>query len=579
MKNYVTDFFRYAGCALHNDGNVLTVELSPELAPHFGKPTLRLVFQPEHLEPQTELVTHGSYLANRLHDLLKATGVKMSVLLPKCVNAEEYLQTSAQHPTAVSKLLPRGINCTLTPHHPKEIRQTESYLIFRLTYSSDEKVEEILTARSDFAGNIQIMPEFPYPCRVLQDAASSRFPFTRRQMKVIYDHCLRQVESYAAQQAQTHQGKLAQHFHANAARLEAYYHQMIDEVPALENNRELAIHQLQEEYELKIADEVKKCQLHVAITPVSFCAMTIPFRQYRYTLETNGMTGQAQTMPGKKTKTRPSAAEARINVYHNLFSGEVVYPRCTSCGHDLKQIGVCELTAHPVCHNCLVECHVCGAQICKNCGITVCFECGEWVCEACSEQCHLCGERSCAQHLLGCVSCREHFCPQCAESCEVCGKPAEKTHLTTCAVSQQRACPACIGVCSCCRKEVCQEYLHACAFCGQQACAECTFQCDVCGEAFCVQHISECEITQQTICPRHAGTCERCGRHVSLTSLAQCDVCGKKVCPRCATRCARCQTVFCQEDTGDMLICPECGQTYCALCYAEHNRSAYSELQ
>ena len=97
MKDYTTDFFTYFGCALQQDGKVLSVHLTPELAQYFGKSTLRLVFQPEHLEKQTELVTHGSYLANRISDLLKSSGAKVSVTLPKRV-AEQPTVSRQRHP-------------------------------------------------------------------------------------------------------------------------------------------------------------------------------------------------------------------------------------------------------------------------------------------------------------------------------------------------------------------------------------------------------------------------------------------------------------------------------------------------
>ena len=353
MKAYVTEFFKYAGCVVADEGNILTVELSPELAAYFGKTTLRLVFQPEHLEPQTELVTHGSYLANRIYDLLKPTGAKVSVLLPKrVVEAQDF--RSLKDFGSLPFLPLQGLDCTLTARPAKEIRRTESYLIFRLTYSSDEKVEELITVKSDFMGNLQVMSAFPHFFSGLQGAVGCRFPLTRKQAKAIYDRCLAPVERYAEQQAHARQGKFAPHFHENAARLEAYYRQMIDEVPVLEPGRELVIRQLQDEYELKITEELKKCQIQAAITPISFCTLTIPFRQYRYTLETDG--GR------KKTNTAPPAPKITFDVYHNLFSGEVVYPPCPSCGHGLKQIGVCEMSGHPVCQDCLHECRACAEE-------------------------------------------------------------------------------------------------------------------------------------------------------------------------------------------------------------------------
>jgi hypothetical protein len=559
MKEYTIDFFTHFGCTLYQDGNVLSVDLTPELTQYFGKPTLRLAFQPEHVDEQTELVTHGSYMTNRIYDLLKNSGEKVSFTLPKTQAALDNKQQA----------LLSGVNCRIIKQRSREIRQTESYIIFRVTYYSDEKIEEIVTAGIDFEGNLHITPEFPYTPDMLKDAVSTRFPFTRKQAKEVYDKCIRQVSLYAEQQALVHQGKLAKHFHENVMRLDAYYQQMIEEIPAVQENREVYVRQLQDEYEIKTSDELKKCQIQVSIIPISFCTVTAPFRRYRYTFQTNTVKDEGRKAKGKRQTAlySPHYKMVTVDVYHNLFSEELVYPRCESCGHKMKHIGICEIKSHPVCHNCLVQCHECGKHVCRDCGVDVCFECGEWVCEQCSKQCHLCGERYCAQHLLGCQICREHFCTQCSEICEVCGKPVGKIHLTACEISYKLACPACLAVCSCCHKHVCQSLISFCAFCGQEACAECTFQCEVCGEVFCVHHVSECEISKKMVCPRHSGSCKSCSRHVSTEHLHKCDVCGKTICTLCSTQCHDCGNFFCKEHAAEMLPCPECGKMYCALCY------------
>lgn len=555
MKDYITNVLTYFGCTLREEGNVLAVGLTPELKQRFGKPALRLVFHPEHAGKQTELVAHGSYITNRLYEELSQTGERVSVLLPK---QEKNGDCAA----------PVGVNCRRIRQRSREIRHTESYIFFRITYYSDEKREEIVIASSDFTGNVRIHTGFPYTQSLLKEVLPFRFPFTRKQAKAIYDISLREVNRYAKQQAVTHQETLAEHFHENITRLEAYYRQMIEEIPAIEKNRESYIQQLQDEYEIKAYDELTKCQVQVTITPISFCTITIPFRRYRYTFRTDRSDGKRPSYLSPSSFTFQPPCEVTVAVYRNLFSGEEVLPRCEACQHGMTQIGICEIKSHPVCHKCLVQCHECGKYVCRDCGIDVCFECGEWVCHECSKCCHLCGERYCTRHLLGCLVCREHFCRQCSTSCEICGRPVSKIHLTACEISYQLACPACTMVCSCCRKHVNQSLISYCAFCGQQACAECTFRCAVCGETFCVHHVTECELTHQMTCPRHSGTCDQCGRHISTTRLNRCDVCGTTVCTTCSTQCHHCGIFFCQKHAEEMLPCPQCGKMYCVLCYS-----------
>ena len=543
MKAYTTQVLTHFGCTCREHDEVVFVELTPELAEYFGTSTLHLVFQPEHVQPHTQLVTHGSYMASRLYDLLKPVGTHVAVKAPE--------------QQAGARTLPlRGINGMLVHRRIHQIHKTEVYLMFRITYYSDEKTEEIITIRQDYEGRLHLNALFPHTPANLEDATvSARLPFTRQHAKEVYDHCLQQVEQYAQRQAAAHQEQLAAHLHENISRLEAYYRQMMNEVPALDQNRERSIRQLQDEYEIKVADELNKCRILTSIAPISLCTITVPFRRYRYQWRANG----AAVPTGH-----------RVEAFQNLFSGDILYPRCDVCGNPMTQIGLCEIGSHLVCGECLAVCHICGTAICHDCGIEACAECGEAVCTQCSVQCHLCGERYCPEHTLGCQLCREHVCHRCTVQCEVCGKPVGKIHLTECAICHKQACPACMAVCSCCQHEVCQSHITICAFCGQQACAECTFHCAVCGEAFCVHHITECELTGVMVCPRHVGVCHDCSRHVSTEQLQRCDVCGVRVCTECANRCAHCGAAFCEQHVGELMPCPQCGQLLCTLCYSDH---------
>lgn len=555
MKAYITDVFTYLGCDVRHDDAVLEVQLTPELAECFRKPRLRLVFQAEHVGCDTELVTHGSYVAGRLYDLLKERGQYLSVLLPRI-----------DQPVAEVHL--KGNNCVLVRERTQDVRKTEVSVIFRVTYYSDEKREEIVTASVDLDGHVSLSSGFPYTSALLQQAEPYPHPFSRKQARAVYDHCLANVQAHAEQQAAQYQEALARHFHDNITRLEAYYQQMIEELPELDPDRDLHIKHLQDEYDIKVADEHHKCQMHIAITPLSFCAISVPVRRIRTTFAKLKGAKQAQEVTGNRRKRKEERTTVTVEAYQNLFSGDTRLPRCDSCGQEMARVGICEVGAHAVCEACLVECHECGTAVCKACGAAICFECGEWVCPTCSQGCHLCGERFCSRHLLGCLVCREHYCQQCAVMCESCGRPVAHNHVTVCEISGQRNCPACTSACSCCRKQVSQSLIHTCAYCGQQACAECTFRCEVCGQEFCVHHVSKCDVTGALVCPNHLGTCAHCGKHVSTAALHICDACRKSVCPDCSKHCHQCGTYFCEKHADELLTCPECGRRYCVLCYS-----------
>ena len=542
MKNYIRDVFRYFDCEVNETGKGLRVTLNPELAPEFGKEDLQLVFRPEDMGRDTELVTHGSYLSNKLYDLLKASGKKVAFKLPK-----RYSNDGDEH-----DILPW--RCKSLKRSSREIHATEVFLTFRVAYYSNEKREELMTIGYDAQGGLLGQGEFPYSISLLEEAEIARFPFTKKQSKAFYDRCLEYVETHAGQQAFEYQQELAAQYHQDVMRLEGFYRQTIDEIPELASDRESQTQQLQQEYEQKATEELRKCHVQVSVEPISFCAVSIPFRRTRYVLGSEN---------GKTERT-----QVTVESFYNLFSGTLRYPDCAACRKEMQEPGVCEHCGQAVCRECLHECHGCGALICAECGNESCAECGEWSCPDCSEECHLCGKRFCAEHLLGCRECRRHVCPNCREECAECHGIVGHIHLLECDLSHEKVCLNCIVTCSCCDKHVAQSKSHSCGFCGQQMCEECTFRCEVCGELFCVHHVTECEVSGNMTCPQHSAVCSRCSRRVSSAHTHPCDVCRKKVCDECSASCHDCGISFCEDHSDEMNRCPQCGQAYCALCFS-----------
>ncbi len=542
MKDYIRDVFRYFDCEVRETEKSLAVTLSPEFAQSFGKKALQLVFRPEDMRGDTELVTYGSYLNNTLYDLLKSSGKKVALRLPKRVSTEGAEQEI------------RPWQCKVLKRSSREIHSTEVFLTFRIAYYSNEKQEELITIGCDVHGKLMGQVEFPYPASLLGETKIIRFPYTKKQSKAIYERCLEFIEKHARQQAFEHQQELAARYHQDVMRLEGFYRQMIEEIPEPARDREAQAQQLQQEYEQKATEELRKCHIQVSVEPISFCAVSIPFSRSRYVLSSDC---------GKTERTHVT-----VDSFYNLFSGSSLYPVCASCKRDMRELGICKNCGQAVCRDCLHECHGCGALVCSECGNKTCAECGEWSCPTCSEECHLCGGRFCAKHLLGCRECRRHVCPNCREECAECHGIVGNIHIRVCDLSHAHVCLNCTVTCPCCDKHVAQSQAHSCGFCGRQMCEECSFRCEVCDELFCVHHVTECEISGSMTCPQHSAVCTHCSRRISAAHTHPCDVCRKKACDECSATCQSCGISFCKEHADEMSTCPECGKLYCALCYS-----------
>ncbi len=545
MKEFLIAFFEYAGCAAREDERGLTVDLTADAARHFGKPRLRLVFDPAHLTPDAELATPGSYLTNRLHELIGSFGQKAAVTLPK-------RHAALDGDDARIRLQARSGR--LAPPLAREILRSEAFLTFRVTYFSNEKVEELVTVGVDMRGQLARHATFADVLALVKQGEFGRFPFSKADAKAIYARCLEQARTQAQEEATRRQRQLAEQYHHDVVRLKGFYRQLIEEIPDMAIDREQQERQFQEEYRRKASDELQKCQVHVEIEPVGFCAVSTPFQRYRVALTP------------KQAARRAEAVS--VDAHHNLFSGAVILPQCPSCGKETQTVGLCETGNHAVCEACLEICGVCGATVCHACGSEQCAECGARLCPACQERCHLCGKTYCPAHLLGCLDCRKHFCRSCSAQCAECGNITGNIHVIECDLSHRPVCFHCLVTCPCCDQHVGRSHSATCAFCGQQVCRECAFQCAECGQTFCVHHVRECEISGQMTCPRHSAVCARCERHVSVGRLRKCDVCRKTICAECAARCQGCGHDFCEEHREEMTACPECGRLYCALCYS-----------
>ncbi|PID57015.1 hypothetical protein CSB45_08810 [candidate division KSB3 bacterium] len=539
MKNYIRDAFGYLGCEVRDTKNGLAVTLSADMSAHFGRKSLKLVFRPEDMEADTELAAYGSYLHGRLYELLKPFGQRVAFKLPRRIAGYGTEQ------------LVRPWRCALVKHSSRSLHGTEAFLTFRVAYYSKEKQEELMTVGCDVQGRCLGNVDFPYSPSLREDIDLIRFPLSKKQAKALYKQCLDYVESHAAQRASDLQQELAAHYHQDVMRLEGYYRQSIGEIPDSAADRDDQTHQLQQEYEQKVAEELQHCHVQVSIEAISFCAVKVPVRRSRYVLAAFS----------KRT-------QIIVESFYNLFSGAFSFPLCAVCAKEMRDVGICDRCAEAVCRDCLCECHRCGKLLCTDCGIKRCAECGQWTCRDCAADCHLCGRHFCAEHLLGCLECRRHVCSRCRQRCPECHDVVGHLHMLECELSHEKVCLNCLVTCHCCDKHLRRSRSQSCSFCGQQMCDECSFRCDLCDKLFCVYHVTECEISGSMTCPQHSAVCFHCSRRISSALTHPCDLCRKQLCDACSVICHGCGLSFCEDHAAEIRYCPGCGQGYCALCWS-----------
>jgi len=83
LRQLALEFFRLFGAAVQANGSgPITVALTPDLAAHFGKPTLSLVFSTAELSPYHDLVAYGSRVFDRMMAYIANHGSMAREALP-----------------------------------------------------------------------------------------------------------------------------------------------------------------------------------------------------------------------------------------------------------------------------------------------------------------------------------------------------------------------------------------------------------------------------------------------------------------------------------------------------------------
>lgn len=143
QRQVALEFFRLFGAAIQTNGSAVTVELTPDLAAHFGKPTLSLVFSTAELSPYHDLVAYGSRVFDRMMAYMANHGSLTRQALPSHFSE----LTAARLPGELTLA-----GCELTHSAGKNGWRYLVQFNFHISYRADDKREEIFSVALDEDG-------------------------------------------------------------------------------------------------------------------------------------------------------------------------------------------------------------------------------------------------------------------------------------------------------------------------------------------------------------------------------------------------------------------------------------------
>jgi hypothetical protein len=596
LQEFAHQFFHtFGGTITPRDADdSLWIDLPDDLAAHFGKPGLHLVFQNSESTSQTDLVAYGSRLFDQMMDFLDRQGGVTLLQLPKRHPGADQLLRAVQ---------PR--NAAVLGLKLEEDQQLLFVFNWHITYRSDDKREELFTVALDGDGNRQPLDEESETGLSLSSLLADGQPLPQEKdtegtplppRLPPMTHLSRLAESarkYALYHADLRcvafESEILPRLHKVLSRLTSYYEQQIGEVYDSHDPQGEKRQVLQEDLQRKIAEEIENHRLRVQVRLFSYAILHLPVAAANINLS-----------DGKQN--------VAVRVTRNLYTGTLDRPSCHACGEPVASL-VLDRAGHVLCETCLRQCAECNEILCERCGMYGCPVCGEQHCETCSVYCWSCGQRACAEHSSRCPICADDVCHACQEACATCGTRQCRTHLridgvtgelicrqcavrcphchqdsshlATCSTSGQRFCTDCIVTCAHCQRQVgpafatidpadslayCSNCLTACPGCGQPVGKENEQRCQTCGERCCGHCALTCQSCGGLVCHTHALHCRGCGTVLCQEHAALCELGQEALCPACDSRCPGCGYSHCTEHTG---ACSLCLQIYCAACVGE----------
>lgn len=602
LYQFTLDFFTSFGATVTRQGRkaqgLLAINLPPELAGHFGRPSLALCFRQQELGPGLDLVTQGSRIFDRMVAYLAERGAMTLLRLPARHHGSDELLRAV-----------RPTNVAITGLRMEERQQLLFVFNWRITYRADDKREELYTVMLDENG-----APLPLLAQVDESSAGAEEldlgqlyaealpppseqntegqPLPPRLPPMT--HLTRLAESarkYAIYHADvrcvTHEAEILPRLYKTLNRLTVYYQQQIEETHNSHDPTGEKRQALEEDLRRKVAEEVENHRLRVEVKLVSYAVLQTPVATANLTLS-----------DGKR--------ETTLRIDLNRYNGTLQRPRCHACGDETTALTV-DHNGHIICDRCICQCATCLEIVCTRCGVAPCPACGKENCDACGHSCWACGERACTEHISTCPTCGDEVCHRCQVECAHCGVRQCYSHLRADHVGDQQGathlvcaecavrCAGCqqysvrIGVCSASGQRFCEACLATCARCSQRfgpgfyhlhagwvyctnclvECPRCqtrtpgTTPCATCSEACCEACGLVCDLCEQRFCGQHALRAKICDHLLCTQHSKECHLCQDHVCPICDPPCGICERSFCPTDGA---TCQQCGQSYCREC-------------
>lgn len=436
MKSFLKQFFEINRSEIKESANRLSVKLSGELREHFKQDALELVFDAQDVDEKSELVTHGSYVLNTVYSFLQDRGGKIVSRLE-----ERYKPTKEE----LLSLL-RIDNGKVASLKTKKEKAVDILFNFKVTYLSDEKMEDIFTLGVDTSGAVFESGDYYTPA-VMKDVVplqqKGSMDISRKEIEIQFRECLKAASDKAQEYGKTLQNEILKRLHRNIARIKGYYTAQVQELhrnqPSYEEKR---IH-LEREQERKLKEEIDNHKLRIVLKLLSY-----------HIIE------RSEVRISAKFESPLSRSESALEMVYDPYQGVMDFGSC------------------PVCHS--------------NMERIILSDDGKIGCSHCSYACSTCKKHyTDLQHASSCSVCNDPLCTRCLTLCTTCRQPVCEKHQHVCSVGNELICATCLTVCKVCNRELCTDHTFTCHATHETVCFEDRVICKGCRKIYSPNYVRQ----------------------------------------------------------------------------------------
>ena len=265
-----------------------------------GARELALVFRPEDLTAERDLVEPGSFVLTAIDRFLRDHGQRAIVAAPRAHRADRRRALAAVGLTADA----------VADLARKDARRLEAFFVFRMGTDDHDRPQELLVTRTvEGEARVEIEPRLPLARLArMEDCPRHRLPADA--LAPLWERCREAAREEAHARVTPLHQKMLENLRRDIARIESFYRAGFDQLRRGSRDAHGArARELEEEMGHKIAELLAHRALRVALEPIQLVIVERPLARFSFDLA-----------------GRPHEVDV------DLHDGAVLRPPCDGCG-------------------------------------------------------------------------------------------------------------------------------------------------------------------------------------------------------------------------------------------------------